>query len=203
VDELIQYTREHAGVEVLYFLFAASAAEYLVPPLPADSVVAVSALLVLAEKRSLFEVYVCVVAGGVLGASLQYGLGRFLSDGTGSFRGAAVIQRLFGAGSTQGFIDAFHRHGYWVIAINRFLPGLRAGVFLMSGALNLGWLRVLMLGFISHSVWSALLLGVGLTIGDNLEKIQTFLSVYRYGAAGIIIAFVGVFAYRKWAAHRN
>ena len=202
MDELIQFLREHAGVESLALVFSAAASEYLLPPLPADTVVVASSLLVLAGAWSFPMVLVFVVAGGVFGSIAQYFLGRYLSDGQGGFRGAAYIHRVFGSQSTENFVHSFQKHGYWVIAINRFLPGVRAGVFLMSGALKLDSIRVITLGFLSNLAWSTLLLGLGVTIGDNLEKIQSIMSVYKYTAGGIMIAFVGVFAYRKWTKRK-
>jgi len=199
MEELISYLRAHAGIETLVLTFFASASEYLIPPLPADTIVVASALLVLAGAWPLSVVYFCVIAGGLLGALLQYGLGHLLNDGEGGFRGQTVITRLFGAQGKEQFVGAFQKHGYRVIGLNRFMPGVRAGVFLMAGALGLDLKRVMAYGLLSSMVWSALLLGLGMMIGDNFEKIQAWLSVYRYSAGGIIIALIGVFAYRKWA----
>ena len=202
MEELIQYVRDHAGLMSLALVFAAAAIEYLIPPLPADTVVVFSAVLILAEAWSFAVVFTCVVLGGVLGSLLQYLLGRSLVDQAGGFRGEAMVHRLFGARSTELFVTKFREHGYWVIALNRFFPGVRAGVFLMSGALNLNWLRVVTFGLVSNLVWSFGLLLLGITVGDNLEKIKSVLSVYRYSAGGIMIALIGVFAYRRWKHRR-
>jgi membrane protein DedA with SNARE-associated domain len=179
MQEWIDYLRVEAGWESLGLTFLASAMEYLVPPLPADTVVVASALLVLSGAWPFPAVYLCVIGGGLFGAWFQYSLGRCLADGTGGFRGQKMITRVFA-----------HQGG----------PELRAGVFLMAGALRLDFKRVMLLGLLSSMLWSGLLLGLGLVLGDNFENIYTFLSVYRYSVGGIMIAFIGVFAYRRWAA---
>jgi membrane protein DedA with SNARE-associated domain len=200
MQEWIDYLRVEAGWESLGLTFLASAMEYLVPPLPADTVVVASALLVLSGAWPFPAVYLCVIGGGLFGAWFQYSLGRCLADGTGGFRGQKMITRVFAHQGGPELAAAFRKHGFRLIAFNRFLPGLRAGVFLMAGALRLDFKRVMLLGLLSSMLWSGLLLGLGLVLGDNFENIYTFLSVYRYSVGGIMIAFIGVFAYRRWAA---
>ena len=203
LEEILEFLKQNAGIESLAFVFAASASEYVVPPLPADTVIVLSSLLVVAHSWSFGTVYSTVVAGGVLGSILQYFIGYALARKQRTDEPPPLVLRWMGAGRIQEFADLFRKYGYWLILFNRFMPGLRAAVFLACGTVRLNPRRVILLGLVSNLVWSALLLRLGLLLGENFEKIQSALSVYRYVAIAIMIALIGVFAYRKRGQRRH
>ena len=197
LDEILQFLKHNAGLDALALAFIASASEYVLPPLPADTVIVLSSLLIIAESWSFFAVYAAVVMGGVLGSMIQLYVGYILFKPNVSPRTPSIVIRWMGAGQIDEFRAMFRKYGYWLILFNRFIPGLRAAIFLASGAVRLNPRRVIALGLVSNLAWSALLLNLGLLLGENFEKIQSTLSVYRYVAFAIMIAFIGVFAYRK------
>ncbi len=82
MELLLEWVRTHAGPWALLAIFGGAAAEYMVPPLPADSVVLAGALLVIAGHHSFLVVFAVAVAGGMCGAMSHYWLGRrFLANG--------------------------------------------------------------------------------------------------------------------------
>lgn len=190
MEAALQFIRENPGGWSLALLGAAAALEYLLPPFPADLLIVGGALLVVAGQWSFGAVLGVVVLGGFLGSVLTYGLGRLLVDERGSLRGGRTIERLTGKGSLDRFFEAFRKHGGWVIAINRALPGIRAATFLAAGAAGLPVLRTLLLGLLSNVLWSSLLLGTGVLLGDNWEKIDRVLGVYQVLGFGILALIV-------------
>ena len=47
LDGILEFLKENAGIEALALVFTASASEYILPPLPADTVIVLSSLLVI------------------------------------------------------------------------------------------------------------------------------------------------------------
>jgi membrane protein DedA with SNARE-associated domain len=190
LQEVLDFIRANPGAWSLVIVGLAAALEYLVPPLPADSVVLAGSLLVVAGAWSFSTVAGVVIFGGLLGSIGHYVLGRALLTPEGELRGSRVVDRLVGPGAFEGFFELFRKHGLWVLAINRMLPGVRAAVFLAAGAARLPALPVLLLGLVSNVLWSLLILGGGVWIGGNLEKVERALGVYQSVALGVVV--VGV-----------
>src|SRR5688572_23828011 len=130
MESVIEFVRENHGAWTLVVLFFAAALEYMVPPLPADSVVLAGSLLVVADAWSFPSVFVVAVAGGFCGSLIHYALGRALRTEEGGIRGQRWMEKLTGKGSFDRFVHRFRRHGVWVIAINRAFPGIRSVTFI-------------------------------------------------------------------------
>lgn len=182
----------------LVILFAAAALEYMVPPLPADSIVLAGSLLVVAGTWSFGSVALVVIAGGLLGSAVHYFIGRALVADDGRLRGGRWLERLTGRGSIERFFEVFRERGIWVIAINRMFPGIRAGVFLAAGAARLPVVTTLLLGLVSNVIWSCAILGVGVLIGGNLSKLEALLGVYKGVALAVVVVAIIGFALLSW-----
>ncbi|MFO0725703.1 MAG: DedA family protein [Myxococcota bacterium] len=196
MEAALELVRSHSGPSALLVLFVAAALEYMLPPVPGDSIVLAGSLLVVAGAWPFWVVLVVAVAGGFLGSTVHYGLGRL-----GGHRAHRWIVRFAGEKGLQRFEDAFQHRGLWVIAVNRALPGVRAIVFLAAGVLEVPPARALGVGLISNIVWSTGLLVLGVSIGDNAEKISAALGVYQWVAAGLAVFGIGV--YMLWRRRRR
>lgn len=202
MEALLELVRDNAGGWALLAVFAGAALEYMVPPLPADSVVLAAALLVVAGSHDFITVFAVAVLGGMTGAALHYALGRKLSV-DGKLRGQARIERWLGEGSIDRFFGAFRRYGMWVIVFNRAMPGVRAVTFLAAGAARLPLTSTMIAGLVSHMAWILLILGVGVSVGESWEKIEAAFDVYQkvvYAvAASAGLAYVGY----RWMRRRR
>jgi len=178
-------------------LFGGALVEYVFPPVPGDTVVVVGAVLVGAFGWSLANVFAVVTAGAVLGAALDFALGRWLAR-TGRVTRLAPGKRR----AIEGLVERFRRHGAVYLAVNRFLPGVRAFFFVAAGLAGLGWGPVLLWSTVSAMAWNALLVGLGYALGTNLESLERALSTYQSAAWGLIAVVVGVVAVRLVRARR-
>lgn len=192
LQQILDYVRESSGPGALVVLFLAAMLEYMLPFVPGDSIVLAGSLLVVAGRWPFLTVYVVAVAGGFLGSISHYVIGRALVGPDGKMRGLRQVERVIGEGAMEKFFQAFQRHGLWVIAINRALPGVRAACFLAAGAANISPVRALGAGLVSNLVWSAGLLLLGVSIGSNIDKIKDALGVFQWGAAGLVVVVVVV-----------
>ena len=87
--------------------------------------------------------------------------------------------------------ELMREKGAWLLVVNRFLPSLRAVVFLAAGASGVPLSRAMSLGVLSALVWNTLLVTVGFTIGDNAERIERFFVTYR-NTALMVMGLVGL-----------
>jgi membrane protein DedA with SNARE-associated domain len=193
IEELLAFVRENRGPWTLLAVYAAAALEYLVPPLPADSVLLMASLLIIAGTQSFPMVALVAVAGGATGALVHYVLGRALSRPDGTFRGEKWVDLLFGKGRVDRFMALFRRRGMWAIAVNRALPGVRAVTFFAAGVARLPLGKTMAFGLISNVAWTVAILALGTAVGESAEKIQGAFAVYRtvlYSLGAVLVLAV-------------
>jgi len=184
-------------------LFFGAFIEYVFPPFPGDTVVVAGAVLVTAFGWSLWPVLALVTAGAVLGALGDWWLGRWLGRS-----GRMARLRPAWRDGIEAVSRQFARRGAWYLAVNRFVPGIRAFFFVAAGFAELSAATVALWATVSALAWNALLLEVGFLLGDNLDAIDSALS--RYAAAvwivmGVVLAVLGwrFFRSRRAAASRS
>ena len=156
-------------------LFGASLVEYVFPPFPGDTVVLLGAWYAVHGALSWPAAFAAVTAGAVAGAWIDWRIGRALApalEARAAGRGRLDADRL------ARFDAAYRRWGGLLLVANRFLPGIRAFLFLAAGAARLPVGRVLLLGAISAALWNALLLGVGALLVRNVDEMIRFFQRY-------------------------
>jgi membrane protein DedA with SNARE-associated domain len=142
---------------VLYpVLFASALLESLFPPWPSDVVTLYGAYMVGRGKASLALAFLAVVSGSLLGVMALYYLGRW--KGRAWFREG---RKVFSLARLQAAEKLFARHGLWILVVNRFLAGVRAVIFLVSGVANMPAGKVWALGAVSVILWNAMLFWLG------------------------------------------
>ncbi len=174
---------------VLLILFFSAGIEYVFPPFPGDTVTLVGALFVGKWHWSFTLVFVAVTLGSTAGAAVDYLFGRKLyawreSRDSGADRG---IRRV---------LEGFRRWGIWLIAANRFFPGIRAFFFVAAGMAGFSFWPVMALALVSALAWNVLIVGLGLYIGAEFDRLREVVGKYQtavwilIGAAVIVIIVV-------------
>lgn len=199
LQAIIDALREWPPIVVYLLLFAGALIEYLVPPVPGDMFVVAGAVLVAAFGWHFVPVLVVVTAGAVLGAWLDFLIGKWLVR---SGRIARMGER--GQGAVGKIVDQMKRHGPAYLAINRFVPALRAFFFVAAGIAGLTTRQVVFWSALSALAWNSLLVGVGYALGGNLDAVETFFTRYSLIAWSIIAAVILFFAIRALIRrHKN
>jgi membrane protein DedA with SNARE-associated domain len=185
-------------------LFLGSLVEYVFPPFPGDTLVVLGAWYAVNGKISWPFAFVAVTAGAVVGAWIDYrigvALGAALERGA-MRRGPVTLEHV------RQVEAGYARWGAWFLLANRFLPGIRAFLFVGAGAARLPLGKVLLWGGISAAAWNALLLLVGAYLATNLSELVDWLQRYTtlawMGMAVVAVMLLARFAFAAWRRKRR
>jgi len=183
----------------LFLLGLSSLLEYVFPPFPGDTVTLFGAFLVTRYGWNLPLVFAVTLLGSGLGAMIDFTLGVWMGRryAAGRFLAAPAARRR-----VEQVTASFRRYGEAFIALNRFLPAVRAVFFLAAGMAGLRPGRVLIFSLISAALWNAVILGVGYGVGANWARIREIFSTYSAVAwclCGAVLVGWGI----RWALRRR
>jgi membrane-associated protein len=188
LSEALASTSGHAPL----VLFFGSFVEYVFPPFPGDTLVLLGAWYAVNGALSWPMTFLAVTGGALAGAYVDWragvALGRRL-DRSAHRKGGLTEARL------MRFEAGYRRWGVWLLVANRFLPGVRAFVFLGAGACGIPVGRVLLFGGVSAALWNALLLGAGGLLVGNLDEMMELVARYTSAAwigMAAVAALLGV-----------
>ena len=189
-DEWIQNLGAWSYVAMVFAAFV----EYVFPPFPGDSMVAIGGAFAWRTGQSWLGVWVAVIFGNALGIALQHRIGCFLAKRIQNTEPGWIVRKLIDRGLSEERITAMQerirKHSVMMLLVNRFMPSLRALVFLAAGASGLSLKKTLGWGVFGSLIWSAFILGIGAWAGGNAERMLGLLKRYETTAAWVVGAGV-------------
>jgi membrane protein DedA with SNARE-associated domain len=189
------------GPALYVALGLAALVEYVFPPFPGDSVSVLGGALVARAQGSLPLAVVALTVGSLVGIAAGWRAGLAFQ---GRLAQRTDDERLLGVsvGALKRAAERLRAQGAWPLLLNRFVPSLRALVFVAAGAAGLPLRRVLLWGGLSALLWNVLLVAVGAAVGVNAARIEAWLSTYRVAALSLVAAVV-VVAVVRWVVRRS
>ena len=171
----------------LYIILALVAAiENFLPPIPADVIVAFGSFLAARTNRSPIPTIIAVVVGNVGGALAMLALGRRF--------GAAWIhrhlKRVMGDRAEQRVQHWYNRYGLPALFLSRFLPGVRAVVPPLAGAIRVPLAGAIAAIAIASTIWYAALALIAYRLGAQWEHIMD--AIKRFQTVAAIVAGASV-----------
>lgn len=186
LNSIIQFLLPHNDAFLYFFLFLSAIVENLLPPIPGDTITAFGAFLVGTGRLNYLLVYIVTTIGSVIGFMALFFLGRYLEREFFMNRNFS----FFSAESIEKTEEWFRRYGSFVILLNRFVPGIRSVVSLVSGISRLNPLRVSLLALVSAAVWNLIWIHTGYTLGNNWDIVKMKMgAILRNYNTGVAIAF--------------
>jgi membrane protein DedA with SNARE-associated domain len=189
---------------LIYLLLGLSAfVENLFPPIPGDTITVFGAFLVGTGKLSFLGVYLATTAGGLLGFLALFWL-------------AGLLGRRFFIEKDYPFLKAekivkaeawFDKYGFLLIALNRFLPGVRSAVSIAAGLARFSRTAVALLALLSCAVWNLIWILLGQTLGKNWDVVEARMSSLMTHYRNAVLIALGVLILilwlrKKWASRK-
>ena len=199
MEELVLYLKSLSPLLIYASVFAISFIENLFPPFPSDVVVIFAGSLVGLGRASFPITLLSATSGSCLGFMAMYKIGywfghKILEQGKIAFIPVESVKK----------VEAwFVRYGYGMIVANRFLAGTRAVVSFFAGMSELGLAKTSVLSFVSALVWNGILLGAGLSLGSNWQKIGFHLATYSKIVTALVVGILLIILVRLWYINRK
>ncbi len=186
-------------VPALYGALAVVAAlENVFPPVPADTVVAFGSFLAARGQGTALGVFVATWAGNLGGAMLIYGVGR-------RYGAERLERRMLGdrAAEAESRLRALYgKYGLAALFLSRFLPGVRAIVPPLAGALRVPAIRAAVAMGAASAVWYGAISYLAFRIGADWDQLAG--TVSRYGrVAAITGSVLAMLAIATWLLLRR
>jgi membrane protein DedA with SNARE-associated domain len=190
LDEFL-HTLEHGPEYSAYVLVAAAAAiEYVFPPIPGDTIALFAVALAVRAQLHWVFVYLAMTFGALLGGLAAWGFGVWLANHEDSW--PSFLRTPGATRALDAVRRGYEQHGAMYLAVNRFLPALRAFFFVGAGLSRMSAGRVIVFGGISAALWNALLMVLGYAVGNNWEALRELAE--RYAAATLVLIVLAVIA---------
>lgn len=160
--------------------------ENIVPPIPGDMVVVFGGYMAGLGLLSPWLVIGLSTLGGSLGFLTMYAIGYRLG------RGVLDPERYKWLPKSHIFTvrGKLEDWGFWLIALNRFLSGLRSVISLTVGMAQMSFRKTALWCTVSAFVWTSAISGAGFYIGENWEIVGEYLRTYGL----IVIVLLMLFA---------
>lgn len=199
-DQLIDFIARNNNTLGLGVLLLSACIEYVFPPFPGDTITIFGAFLVARRGWSAPAVFGAVTLGSAIGCMLDWAFGRWLGRREERWtRGRLARMRP----QLDALIERFSRHGGLYIAINRFIPSLRGLFFIAAGMARLRWWVVLAYGTLSAVLWNALLLLLGVTVGQSWDRLVALFRTYGLAFWCLLVVAFLALVVRRLAARRG
>jgi membrane protein DedA with SNARE-associated domain len=177
---------------VVYLVIGALAAiENIIPPVPADTAVALGAFLSQGGVISAWTVFLITWVANVTTATAVFFAGRTLGR---SFFAGRLGRRLLDPRRLARLEELYARHGTWGIFVSRFVPGVRAVVPPFAGVARLGVGRFLGAMIVASGIWYGTLTYLAATAVRQLDQIAALLKGLNRFALGTALAIAVVAA---------
>jgi membrane protein DedA with SNARE-associated domain len=197
VEGVLDWLGAQPAAVVYLVLGVVAALENFVPPIPADVIVAFGSFLAAREQRSPIPTIIAVVVGNVGGALAMFALGRRY--------GADWIRRrlrVMGEGTEKRVEQWYHKFGLPALFLSRFLPGVRAVVPPLAGAIRVPATGAILSIATASTIWYATLAIIAYRLSAERDRIMSTIGRFQTGAA-IVAGTIVLIAVTVWWIRRR
>jgi membrane protein DedA with SNARE-associated domain len=187
VDSVLAWLGSLPPAALYLTLALVAAAENFIPPIPADVIVAFGSFLAARSDRSPVLTIVAVVIGNVGGALAMFALGRRF----GAEWIRRRLSRVMGEAAEQRVQHWYNQYGLPALFLSRFLPGVRAVVPPLAGAIRVPAGGAIAAISIASTIWYTALALIAYRLGRQWDRIVGAIEEFQTVAAiiaGVIVA---------------
>jgi len=159
-------------------------------PVPGETVLILGAVYAGTGRLNIVLVALLGFLGALVGDNIGFAIGHFAGRQLVERYGRYVLLTPERLDKATGF---FERHGGKVIAIARFVEGLRQANGIIAGTTGMHWARFLAFNALGAALWVAVWSSVGYFSGSHIDAIYS--TATRYDTYLAIAVAVLVLAY--------
>ena len=189
----------HLGHPVAGVLLVALAGmgEYLLPPVPGDTLMLFGFFLAGRGDLPLGAVAAAAMLGSMAGAHAAFVLGRRLG------KSYFFIQKSRLAASVLPVLERyFDRFGVGMVLVNRFLPVFRGFFLFAAGMGKMPAVPTFLCATLSNAAWIFLIAYVGHRFGSSWSHLQGMFQSY-VGVLGVIVLIYAAYTFIKIRRRRE
>ena len=182
----------YLGVALLVVL------ENVFPPIPSEIVLPFAGFVAQQGSDSVVLMILAATVGSVIGALITYWIAAIIGDDrlhafTGRF-GKWIQIRESDLTRAEEWFD---RHAMSAVLVGRCVPLIRSVVSIPAGFRRMKLIPYIAYTFLGSLVWNILLVGAGALLGENWERVGSYVGVFQW----IVIALVAVVVVRFLWTH--
>jgi membrane protein DedA with SNARE-associated domain len=178
------------------FLFIASTGCGM--PIPEEAAIVVAGVLSAQGHLHWGLAFVACLAGAIVGDSLMYAIGY--RWGHRIFTMHPRFAKLFAAENEEQVQQAIQGHGLKVMLLARFLVGVRAPVYVMTGVMRMPYRRFFIFDLISATLVVGVVFWLSYVFGDNVRE---WVGHVEFTATLIVLAVLAVIGGILYYRHRQ
>lgn len=189
LEEGIRWLQQAPPWGVLLLMFVIAYLENVFPPLPSDVLLVFAGTTIGLGTVDFATALLFAAAGSTAGFVSAYFLGKYFEGHVVSGR----FSRFLPAQAIHQVEGLYRKHGYGVIAANRFLGGLRSLVAFFAGMSGMNLAKTTLLCAASATAWNALLLYLGKFFAGNWRAVAEYLQVYSVAVTAVVAVALAVY----------
>lgn len=196
-EDILSQFSTFSPIWIYLTLFFFAFIENIFPPSPSDVVIVIGGSLIGTGDLNFILTLIFATIGSITGFMVMFYIGSTVDKKvihSGRFKYIPI-------NSIDKVETWFRKYGYYVIVANRFMPGTRAVISFFAGISNLDPKRTFTLCFVSALLWNILMLYLGFVFGDNVAKVDEYLTTYSniviVVTVFVILFFIFRFFFRK------
>jgi membrane protein DedA with SNARE-associated domain len=171
-------------------------AENVFPPIPSEIVLPFAGFVAQRGSESVVIMILAATIGSVVGALIMYWIAAVIGD-----ERLHAFTRKFGKWVQIREVDLtraeewFDRHATSAVLIGRCVPLIRSVVSIPAGFRRMKLVPYIAYTFAGSLVWNILLIGAGALLGDNWERVGSYVGVFQWVVIALVIAVIARFTF--------
>ena len=170
--------------------------ENVFPPIPSEIVLPFAGFVAQRGGESVVIMILAATVGSVGGALIMYWIAAVIGD-----ERLHAFTRKFGKWVQIREVDLtraeewFDRHATSAVLLGRCVPLIRSVVSIPAGIRRMKLVPYIAYTFAGSLVWNILLIGAGALLGDNWERVGSYVGVFQWVVIALVIAVIARFTF--------
>jgi membrane protein DedA with SNARE-associated domain len=198
-EDILSQLSTFSPIWIYLTLFFFAFIENIFPPSPSDVVIVIGGSLIGTGDLNFILTLIIATIGSITGFMVMFYIGSTVDKKvihSGRFKYIPI-------NSIDKVETWFRKYGYYVIVANRFMPGTRAVISFFAGISNLDPKRTFTLCFVSALLWNIIMLYLGFVFGDNVAKVDEYLTTYSNIVIVVTVVVILFFIIRLFFRKRK